>query len=235
MVFKSIFVAMALVLAHPVLPVLACVKRSNGSMGNELDFQLGSDAPSDPATVGYLLNHLSLNVANLSASIAFYEQVFGMRHMFTIQVTDHYSFAYMTHSHGGRNGTGYQTAAELNRERTNSAGMIELWNLQVPRRDLPASGDAISRLGHFGMIVPDIKAAQARFDTFPGLKILKRYGDPFPTQGRIITANSLSASSLGQLDEEERKNIADSLTSFHRTFIFAEDPDGNIIEIQPQD
>ncbi|KFG79050.1 hypothetical protein MANI_029483 [Metarhizium anisopliae] len=36
------------------------------------DFQLDSDEPSDSATVGYLLNHLFLNVGNLLAGIAFY-------------------------------------------------------------------------------------------------------------------------------------------------------------------
>ncbi|KAK9442094.1 Glyoxalase/bleomycin resistance protein/dioxygenase [Metarhizium brunneum] len=64
------------------------------------DFQLDSDEPSDSATVGYLLNHLFLNVGNLSAGIAFYAKGFGMRDTFTTQVTNHYSLAYIAHSHG---------------------------------------------------------------------------------------------------------------------------------------
>lgn len=41
------------------------------------DFQLDSDEPSDSATVGYLLNHLFLNVGNLLAGIAFYAKGLG--------------------------------------------------------------------------------------------------------------------------------------------------------------
>lgn len=95
----------------------------------EGDFQLDSDEPSDSATVGYPLNHLFLNVGNLSASIAFYAQVFGMRHKFTTQVTKHYPLAYIAHSHGegflhqghaaGQNHFGDATVAH------NGSGLVE--------------------------------------------------------------------------------------------------------------
>jgi hypothetical protein len=56
---------------------------------------LGNDGPADPATLGIWTNHIGLNVRNLTASMQFYGEILGMRHIFTIQYTDTYSLTYM--------------------------------------------------------------------------------------------------------------------------------------------
>jgi catechol-2,3-dioxygenase len=56
---------------------------------------IGNDGPADPATLGIWTNHIGLNVRNLTASMQFYGDILGMRHIFTIQYTDTYSLTYM--------------------------------------------------------------------------------------------------------------------------------------------
>ncbi|KAM0415702.1 hypothetical protein ACHAPT_013342 [Fusarium lateritium] len=195
---------------------------------------LGSDTASDPTTIGYNLNHLCLNVRNLTASIDFYSRVFGLRELFQLQVTESYTIAYMGHSHGGKNGTGYQTTNELNREKNNAQGLLELIYVDVPKNHLPPSGEQPNTFGHIGLIVPDINAAQARLDTFPDVRVLKRTGAPLTYGTEIANATSLSPAVVAQLDAVERTVLLKTLSFLNSPLIYLTDPDGNLVELQPQ-
>ncbi|KAF9869634.1 lactoylglutathione lyase [Colletotrichum karsti] len=197
--------------------------------------ELGTDAPADFATNGYFINHLCINVKNLTASVDFYSSVFGLRKLFTLHVTEHYSITYMGHSHGGKNGTGYQTALELNREKNNAEGLIELIHVDVPKNNIESSTQRPNTFAHIGMVVPDIVAMQERLDTLPDVNVVKKRGDPVPIGGEVSGASGLHPEALEQLSAEEQEQIKAMLSPVTGPLIFVADPDGNLIEIQPQE
>ncbi|KAK7408504.1 hypothetical protein QQX98_009319 [Neonectria punicea] len=198
--------------------------------------ELGSDAASDPATTGYFINHLCLNVKNLTESVNFYTEIFGLRKILTLHVSEHYSITYLGHSHGGKNGTGYQTSDELNREKNNAEGLLELVHVDIPVNDLPASTKIPNTFGHIGMVVPDIKATQARLEAYgDSVEIIKSYDQNLFLPSDIATATSLSPDAVVQLSKEELDFILSVLIPFNKPLIFVNDPDGNKIEIQPQE
>lgn len=208
-------------------------KRANSS--SPYPYQVnGTDAGADPATVGYSLNHLCLNVRDTEASVNFYSSVFGMRKLFTFHVSEHYSITYMAHSHGGKNGTGYQTNDALIYEKNNSEGLLELISIDVPNNALPPSTEVANTFSHIGMVVPDIQALQARLDTFPNVTVLKRYDEELSLYSKISTATSMSAKMIAQLSEEEQRAIEGVMVPFMKSFIVVADPDGNMVEIQSQ-
>ncbi|KAI8233343.1 Lactoylglutathione lyase [Colletotrichum sp. SAR 10_96] len=197
--------------------------------------ELGTDDPADYATTGYFINHLCINVKNLTASVDFYSNVFGLRKIFTLHVTEHYSITYMGHSHGGKNGTGYQTTLELNREKNNAEGLIELIYVDVPVNNIEAGIERPNTFAHIGMVVPDIKAMQSRLDDLPDVNVMKKYGESLPMGGKVSGATGLPAEVLDQLSSAEKKQIEAALAPNTEPLIFVADPDGNLIEIQPQE
>lgn len=218
-----------------VCAVLGCatpVQRADGG-----GMTMGSNAPSDPATLGYSINHLSLNVRNLTASLAFYQTVLGLRHIFTVQPAPRLSIAYLGHAHGGRNGTGYQTAAELLRDKNNAQGLVEMIHLDVPRRDIVSPSERTNGVGHIGVVVPDVEAAQRRLDALAAdgtVRILKRAGEDTPRTGPVAVSQGFSEEVYEQVPRDEQKAIEAALDEGNRRFIYVQDPDGNILEIQPQ-
>lgn len=96
-----------------------------------INFTLGDSSPQPPATVGYNLNHLAITVPDLNATMDFYVNALGFRHIFTVPLGDKHSVTYLGYPHGGRNGTGYQTAEEMSREKNNAEGMLELLYSEV--------------------------------------------------------------------------------------------------------
>ncbi|KAH6676971.1 hypothetical protein F5X68DRAFT_193600 [Plectosphaerella plurivora] len=221
-------------LAHLAAACLPAVPPSNGTQQYPYPI-LGSDEPADYATTGYFSNHLSLNVHNLTRSLDFYSGVFGLRHMFTLRVSEHYSIAYMSHQHGGKNGTGYQTTAELLREQRNAQGLIELVHIDVPVNTITSSSERPNTFGHIGIIVPDIEATQARLEACPDVTIVKAFGEDVTTDGRVANATNLGPAERGQLDEEEIALILATIRVVTKPVIFAEDPDGNLLEIMAQE
>lgn len=193
---------------------------------------MGSDDPSDPATRGYFINHLCINFKNATKSIDFYSKTFGMRHIFTLQVTEHFSISHMGHSHGGKNGTGYQTVDELNREKNNAEGYLELISLSVAGWDLPASSRIPNTFGHIGMVVPDVEETQKRLEEIEA-NIIKKFGEPPTVTGAVPNATSLG--DLSELDQKEIDAILAALTPGNTPLIWVADPDGNLIEIQGQE
>lgn len=228
----------------------------------------GTDGPADPATRGYFVNHVGLIVSNLTASREWYSTVLGMRHIFTMDLSDQYSIMYMGHAQGGRNGTGFQTGAELARDKNNLGGLVEFIQYKVnvfglwrwtgmltfspwqksSRKYAPGPSNTLS---HMGLIVDDLLAAQARFDSL-NVEVVKRAGDlDFSAEtGNPVFASawgfdSRFLSSIGGLaadweldftSEEEQAAIQAILPALgvmgFKELIVIADPDGNMFEVQ---
>jgi lactoylglutathione lyase len=234
-------VSASFITAAPLLATLAsaCLPPttppSNGTQPQYPYPIVGSDEPADIATTSYFSNHLSLNVHNLTRSLEFYNRVFGLRELFTLRVSEHYSIAYMAHQHGGKNGTGYQTTAELLREQRNAQGLIELVHVDVSTNSITSSSQRPNTFGHIGIIVPDIEATQKRLETFPDVNIIKAFGEDVSQEGAVANATSLGPEEQAQLDEEEIALILATIRGITKPIIFAEDPDGNLLEIMAQE
>lgn len=198
----------------------------------------GSDEPADLATTGYFINHVGLNTNNLTRSMEFYTRVIGLRHMFTYHVNEYFSVTYMGHSQGGRNGSAYQTTAELLQNKQNSAGLLELLYFNrttLGGEDIPRSDQKISTLSHLGLIVPDPEATQARLEEY-GVPIYKKYGEGLPkeeVEGNPLSLPSLFFGDTSGLSAEVLEEMKDTLGKLNLLNIFAADPDGNTIEILP--
>lgn len=135
----------------------------------------------------------------------------------------------MGFSHGGKNGTGYQTGDELTREKNNSEGLIEFICNTYHKERRVYEPNPRTTYSHIGLIVPDIQALQARLESF-GVKILKRTGE-------APDINDPSAQAFGITDPSSREaaeGLKGVLLSGFLDFVIAADPDGNLLEIQPQ-
>lgn len=115
-----------------LLPLASACTPTNTSTNSQ--FIIGTDGPADPATLGYTLNHVALQVQNITATRAFYGEVLGFRHVFTFVESDNYTITYMGYPSGGKNGTGYQTGEEMLREQRNTEGLIEFIWVRVRTR-----------------------------------------------------------------------------------------------------
>ncbi|RBR19164.1 uncharacterized protein FIESC28_05629 [Fusarium coffeatum] len=199
---------------------------------------VGTDEPADYATTGIFLNHMAINTRNLTASLDFYSKVFGFRKVFTLQITKAFSITYLAHAHGGKNGTGYQTALEMNREKNNAEGLLEICYLDVPVKNIESGAQHPNTFGHIGIVVPDIQAFQERLDTMPDVSVPKRFGQPFielDTKTVVGPAVGLLPDLVEQLEEDERQAIVQNFGQSVLPLIFISDPDGNFIEVQPQE
>ncbi|KAH7253519.1 uncharacterized protein BKA55DRAFT_510966 [Fusarium redolens] len=199
---------------------------------------LGTDEPADWATTGYFINHFAISTRNLTASVDFYSRVLGFRKMFTLHVSKTYSITYLAHAHGGKNGTGYQTALELNREKNNAQGLLEIYYLDIPTKNIESSSQHPNTFAHIGLVVPDAKAIQERLETMSDVKIVKKYGEKFTeltTDLAVGPAVGLPPAVVSQLSLEEREAIIQGLGPSVDPLIFIVDPDGNFIEIQGQE
>ena len=199
-------------------------------------FTIGNDSYADPATVGYTLNHFAVNVIDIDATMHFYGKILGMRHIFTFHASPAYEIIYMGYSHGGKNGTGFQSGNELYNEKNNIEGLIEFLYLKdcdngtssVPK----PSTKRPNTFSHIGLIVPDIMATQSRMEQY-GVNILKRAGDsvkPETPKGRDIA----NAFGFGSSQEEAKAALAGIKVLGFNEFLIVTDPDGNLLEIQPQ-
>lgn len=193
----------------------------------------GDDTPSNPATKGYFINHLCINARNATETIDWYTQAFGLRLMFTIQVSEHFSISYIGHSHGGRNGTGYQTSDDMVFEKNNREGMIEILSLEFPDWNLPAGIKVPNTFSHIGMVVPNITDTQSRLESM-GANIIKAAGAPFSIDGPFADASGFTLAG-DEISQDERDLILKTLNPLNSPFIYVADPDGNIVEVQSQD
>jgi lactoylglutathione lyase len=199
---------------------------------------LGTDEASSISTTGYFVNHFAISTNNLTASVEFYSDVLGFRRLFTLQFSKTYSITYLGHAQGGKNGTGYQTALEMNREKNNAQGLIEIYYVDIPVKNIESASQRANTFGHVGIVVPDTKVLQERLDTMPHINIIKKFGEPFVdlnTDSVVGPAIGLSGSVVAQLSLEEREAIVRGFGNSVDPLIFLTDPDGNFIEIQPQE
>ena len=219
-------------LAFSLAPaVLGCMPEPRSGYKDVPDTILGPDTPSDPETLGYFVNHFALNVNNVTRSMEFYSEAFGMRHMFTHYLTKHISVTYMSHSQGGRNGSAYQTTAEMLRYKNNNAGHVELFHLDTQGgKDIPGPDKRTSTFAHVGIIVPDPEATQERLEQM-GVTIYKKVGAPAPTEGPLSKPGYLGDAS--NLSDEEWADFQKAMGELNYLNVFAADPDGNLLEILP--
>jgi lactoylglutathione lyase len=210
------------------------VRRDNDNATFSYPFlEGGSDLPADPSTTGYFINHFSLNTNNLTRSVDFYTGIFGLRHMFTYHLTKHMSVTYLGHSQGGRNGTGYQTVGELIRNKQNSAGLLELVyfnTTSIGGEPIPGPDKRASTFSHIGVIVPDPAATQERLEEY-NVTIYKKLAEPMPKDGPLGSPFALGDATY--LSPEAFEEIQEQMTLLNQLNIFAADPDGNMLEIQP--
>jgi lactoylglutathione lyase len=193
----------------------------------------GDDVPSDPGTKGYFINHLCINARNATASIDWYNKAFGLRLIFTLQVSEHFSISYMGHSHGGRNGTGYQTSDEMSFQKNNIEGLIEILSLDFPGWALPAGTKVPNTFSHIGMVVPNITDTQIRLEAL-GANIIKAADEPFTFEGPFSDATGFGLAG-DAISPKEIKTILKTLIPVNSPLMFVADPDGNIIEVQNQE
>ncbi|KAL9087359.1 MAG: hypothetical protein Q9165_006656 [Trypethelium subeluteriae] len=199
-----------------------------------LNITLGDSAPQPPATVGYNFNHLAITVPNLTASMDFYVNALGFREIFTVPISDQNSFTYLAYPQGGRNGTGYQTAEEMTREKNNAEGLLEILYSEIfflvfaASSSTTAAPDPRNGLGfsHLGFIVPSVVDTQSRLDNF-NATIVKRSGEPF-TEDILQQYFGVQAGQVSQQQVAEFGDLFDS-------FLLALDPTGYLLEFQQQD
>jgi lactoylglutathione lyase len=227
-----------LVTFYSIRPAQACAlhARQVADSTNATTYPIaipGDDVPSDPATTGYFINHLCINARNATESIRWYSEAFGLRLMFRLQVTEHFSISYMGHSHGGRNGTGYQSSQEMNRDKNNREGMIEITSLENPNWDLPSGIRVPNTFSHIGLVVPNITATQERMDAI-GATILKRTGEPYKVVGPFADGQGFTQAG-DSISKEEIAVIDAIMAESNKPLLFVADPDGTVIEIQSQE
>jgi lactoylglutathione lyase len=209
MLFKSFITATLLLAAQHTHNAHACAldtraitaRADNGTVTYPWP-ELGDDKPSPPATTGYFINHLALNVRNATRSIDWYNRAFGLRLLFTFHVSEHLTISYMAHAAGGKNGTGYQTAEEMNRDKNNRQGLLEMISLDIPNWDMPAGIKVPNTFSHIGMVVPNITETQKRLEAM-GANILKGSGEEFKLEGGFAVASGLEAARASISPEEE--------------------------------
>ncbi|KAK4496519.1 hypothetical protein PRZ48_012499 [Zasmidium cellare] len=209
--------------------VRACAPPVNASNA----FQLGQDGPADAVTLGYSLNHFSLLVNDIDASMHFYGRILGMRHVFTFRATPEFSINYLSFSQGGSNGTGYQTGEALFAQKTNTMGQLELIYREKCNRsyqsNIPATTQTENTFSHVGLVVPDIRSFQRRMEKFK-VPILKRTGESsFDDEVR-----GARAFGVGSDIQQGRMAVRALAAIGFEQFVIVVDPDGNAVEVQPE-
>jgi lactoylglutathione lyase len=150
-----------------------------------------------------------------------------------INLQEHFSVSYMGHSHGGRNGTGYQTSETMTIEKNNREGMLEILSLEYPKWDMPAGIKTPNTFSHIGMVVPNITETQIRLEAM-GANIYKKSGQEFEIEGAFADAAGFTQAG-DAISKEERDLILQSMRPINKALLFVADPDGTIIEVQNQE
>ncbi|KAL4995557.1 Glyoxalase/Bleomycin resistance protein/Dihydroxybiphenyl dioxygenase [Aspergillus recurvatus] len=197
-------------------------------------FQIGKDGPAPPETLGYFINHIGLLTTNLPALKRFYGDILGMRQIFDLRPTPEFTITYMGYSQGGRNGTGFQTGAELNFAKNNLAGLLEIVQFNVSDDTLLGSLNRTNTFGHIGLIVPDIVKAQ-EYLISNGVEVVKPYRETIETfTGPVNNAFGIGEYAGTHYAAKQALMEAQGLIGFPRLVMIA-DPDGNLVEIQQQE
>lgn len=140
----------------------------------------------------------------------------------------------MGYAQGGRNGTGFQTGAEMAVAKNNMYGLLELVQFNVSDDRLIASTERTNTFGHVGLVVPDVVEAQKYLEA-QGVAILKRVGEAVEDFTGPVP-NSMGIGEFAGLHLAAKRALvkAQGLIGFEM-FLMVTDPDGNVVEIQQQD
>jgi lactoylglutathione lyase len=180
------------------------------------------------------MNHIGLLTTNLTGMKHFYGDILGMRLLFDAHVTPEYTVTYMGYAQGGRNGTGFQSGAELAAAKNNLWGLLELQQFNVSDDRLIASTERSNTFGHVGLVVPDVVKTEEYLESRE-VRILKRVNEPI----KDFTGPVPNAFGLGEfagLHLAAKKALVDAQGLIGlEFFLMVADPDGNLIEIQQQD
>ncbi|KAH7379436.1 hypothetical protein DE146DRAFT_774389 [Phaeosphaeria sp. MPI-PUGE-AT-0046c] len=226
---SSCFITISLLLPS----AFSCLPPPQNNSSLPYNQTVGDDCPADPATASYFINHASVTVSNMTATKEWYSKVLGMRHIFTLNMSENYTIMYMGHAQGGRSGRGFQSGPELAWDKNNLAGLIEFVEYRgTHRRYVPGPSNTFS---HFGLIVDDLAASQKRFERL-AVNIVKRAGelDFSAESGSLVVA---AAWAFDDLESEETqtaiKGVLPALAAIgFGGFCIIADPDGNLFEVQ---
>ncbi|CAG7941776.1 unnamed protein product [Penicillium salamii] len=211
----------------------ACNPTQRDISGSET-FIIGTDGPAPTATLGFALNHIGLVTTNLAEMKTFYGEILGMRLLFDAHITPEYTVTYMGYAQGGRNGTGFQSGAELAASKNNLWGLLELQQFNVSDDRLVASTERTNTFGHVGLVVPDVLKAEEWFRG-RGVRILKSVTEPLgEVTGPVPNAFGLGEAAGLHLKAKKALIDAQGVIGLDR-FLMIADPDGNLVEIQQQD
>lgn len=153
-----------------------------------------------------------------------------------------FEVVYLGFPSGGRNGSGYQTPQEMFREKNNMQGLLEfVWiapDATDPPREKPVASTAKSNtISHLGLIVPDMTVARKRIMN-AGVKVLADVGS---SGAERLNHPILEAYGFGLIPplpnyaDLRREAIKALVASGGNTFLIIEDPDGNMVEVQPKE
>jgi hypothetical protein len=93
---------------------------------------------------------------------------------------------------------------EINRQKNNMEGLLGLVHYSDPTEPLVPSTAHANTFGHFGVIVPDIPAAQARFEKL-GVNFIKKAGEAAKLEGP--TAESYELGAVYERDPVEAEEL----------------------------
>jgi len=212
-------------------------QRSEDGAYNPMVF--GKDCAPKPFAAGYKFNHLALIVNNLTASIDFYTKGIGMTVLFTFKPLEKLPIyiVYMGHNEGLKNSTTpFGSCEEFALKKNSVSGLVELvYYGDSTYRPIPTT--ALSNtFSHLGLVVPDVKATQDRLEAM-NARILKRVGE---WDSNNVDEGLNNIYGLGRLaahfTKAEQKEIWDAFRpAGGERFLFVEDPDGNVLEVEPPD
>lgn len=191
-------------------------------------FVVANDPPADSATAGYTMNHFCLLTHDLEPMMQFYNASLGMRQLFTYTASADYRIAYLGYPHGGDDGKGHQTGAEMLANKGGREGLLEIVEARWQKDGFDSSARRPTTFSHVGVNVPDVRQAEERMRA-TGVNILKAVGVDFSIEklGSVLNAFGLSADLV-----KARQALAGAQALHLDQVLLVADPDGNLVEIQ---
>ncbi|KAJ5513365.1 hypothetical protein N7463_002917 [Penicillium fimorum] len=135
----------------------------------------------------------------------------------------------MGYAQGGRNGTGFQTGAEMAAAKSSMYGLLELVQFNVSDDRIIALTEGTNTIGHVGLVVPDVMEAQMYLET-RGWRVLKRAGEAAEDfTGAVPSSMGIREFAGLHLAAKRALVMAQGLIGFEK-FLMITDPDGNVVE-----
>lgn len=195
-------------------------------------FQFGAE----PATGSILNSHFALLCRSIKPMLDFYTKVFGLRVIFYWRPTDNTGVYYLTDSTNTIDGSDTMLSSiSLTELRTRTRGHIELIHANIPYPEGPER-KYMRGFSHYGFSVPDIKQFQRYLKReFPDIKILNDLGEPAPALGHLATTLGFGEQLRDGLGRDEFEQFAASFGPAAADYMYFNDPEGNLIEVQERE